>query len=99
MVHPLTTVLGVVFVGVLCGAQGWDEILVFAEGKRSWLASWLDLTAGLPSPDTLRRVFSMLRPDTFAQHVYAWMADIAAQTNNSAVLRWNALIDRAKAKA
>ena len=27
------------------------------------------------------------------------MADIAAQTNNSAVLRWNALIDRAKAKA
>src|SRR4051812_28365231 len=77
VLHPMMTILGVVFVGVLCGAEGWDEIVVFAEGKRSWLASWLDLTAGLPSADTLRRVFSLLEPKAFEKHFRAWMLSIA----------------------
>lgn len=77
MVHPMMTILGVVFVGVLCGAEGWDEMLVFAEGKRSWLATWLDLTAGLPSADTLRRVFSLLEPKVFEKHFRAWMLSLA----------------------
>ncbi len=77
VLHPMMTILGVVFVGVLCGAEGWDEILVFARGKRAWLASWLDLSAGLPSADTLRRVFSLLEPKVFEERFRAWMLAIA----------------------
>lgn len=83
--HPLLTVIGVVFVGVLCGAEGWDEIVLFAEGKQDWLATWLDLRNGIPSPDTLRRVFSRLDSKAFSASMRGWMLSIAGALKNKVV--------------
>ena len=80
--HPLLTVIAVVFVGVLCGAEGWDEIVLFAEGKQAWLSSWLDLRNGVPSADTLRRVFQRLDPKAFGEGMRGWMLSIAGALKN-----------------
>ncbi len=85
VVHPLLTVIAVVFVGMLCGAEGWDEIVLFAEGKQAWLASWLDLRNGVPSADTLRRVFQRLDPKAFGEGMRGWMLSIAGALKNQVV--------------
>lgn len=74
--HPLLTIVGVVLVGMLCGAEGWDEIETIAEGKRDWLSRWLDLRAGVPSADTLQRVFRLLRPQAFGACLSSWMRSL-----------------------
>lgn len=65
--------MGVVLVGMLGGAEGWDEIETIAEGKRDRRARWLALRVGVPSADTLQRVFRLLRPDAFGACLAAWI--------------------------
>jgi hypothetical protein len=71
--HPLLTIVGVVLAGMLCGAEGWDEIETIAHGTQDWLARWLDLRAGVPSADTLQRAFRLLHPAAFQTSLSAWM--------------------------
>lgn len=74
--HPLRTVIAVGFVEVLCGAEGWDRIVVFAEGKQAWMSSWLDLRNGISSADMLRRVFQRLDPRAFGEGMRGGMLSI-----------------------
>ena len=64
--HPLLNVVVIALLGVICGAEGWDELEVFGESKATWLATFLDLTNGTPSADTIRRVFEALKPSEFS---------------------------------
>ena len=51
--------------------------LSFAQAKRPWLESVLDLSAGVPSADTLRRVFAALEPQAFAACFRSWVGALA----------------------
>jgi DDE_Tnp_1-associated len=64
--HPLLSILFIVLAAQLCGAEGWEAMAAFARAKREWLASFLELPKGVPSADTLRRVFAALEPQAFA---------------------------------
>lgn len=75
--HPLINVLVVVLAGVLSGMRGWDAMAVFALGKSDLLSRFLDMSAGVPSADTLRRVFERLDPKVFAECFAHWAASIA----------------------
>ena len=46
------------------------------KGNEAWLAQWLALPNGIPSPDTFQRVFAHLDADAFHQRFRAWMADV-----------------------
>jgi predicted transposase YbfD/YdcC len=70
--HPLLNLLFLAYVGILCGAEGWDAIVVIAEGKRDWLKSFFDLRHGIPSADTFRRVFSRLDTEALEKAFRAW---------------------------
>lgn len=77
--HPLLTVVVLAVLGVLCGAEGWDDLHAFGEAKATWLATFLDLQEGIPSADTFRRVFEMLQPKAFAA-CFQRFVDTLAQT-------------------
>ena len=49
----------------------------FAQAKRPWLETVLDLSAGVPSADTLRRVFAALEPQAFAACFRSWVGALA----------------------
>lgn len=49
----------------------------WAQVRQTWLATFLDLTAGVPSADTFRRVFAALDPKAFRQGFSAWSQAIA----------------------
>ena len=77
--HPLLTLVAIAVLAMLCGAQGWDDMVVWAQARRRWLATFLDLEEGVPSADTFRRVFSALDPKSFREGFSAWSQAIAAK--------------------
>ena len=63
--HALTDIVAVTICGVLCGADGWDDIHFYASSLESWYRTFLPLKNGIPSSDTIRRVMSAIHPDQF----------------------------------
>lgn len=50
--------------------------------KYDWFKSFLELPHGIPSRDTLRRVFAHLDPDEFNKRFFSWIASINPQSRN-----------------
>lgn len=61
--HPLNVVVGIVFFAVLAGNDEWTEIADFAVDEKETLQEYLDLSNGIPSHDTIQRVFCIIRSD------------------------------------
>jgi hypothetical protein len=58
--HDLQEILVLAVLAVLCGADGWEDIELFAKIRFSWLKKFITLRNGVPSHDTISRVFRMI---------------------------------------
>lgn len=79
--HPFVTVLIVTVLGVLNGANGWEQIDDFARDRRAWLSRYVSFPKGLPSHDTYRRLCGALRPAVLAACVEQWVRAAAGSLN------------------
>ena len=70
---------------VICGCDDWVAIEKFANIKRTWFKQYLSLENGIPSHDTLGRVFSLIAPEQFQTCFSCW---IKRETQNSKVHNW-----------
>ena len=77
VVHKLHDVLVLALCAVVCGADGWAEVEVFARSKLAWFKTFLDLPGGVPSHDTFGRVFARLDPDAFERCFVAWTSAVS----------------------
>ena len=62
--HSLVTILFISLTGVLCGAKDWEEIVQAAHGMIEWIAKYVDISSGVPSSKTLKRVMSLIPTDS-----------------------------------
>lgn len=76
-VHPLDEVLVVSVLAVLAGADGWDDIVEWGEAREKWLHTFLTLPGGLPSADTIRRIFCAIDPAKFASCFERMVSELA----------------------
>jgi predicted transposase YbfD/YdcC len=83
--HSLETILVISLMAVICGADGFVDIERFAIAKESWLASFLDMSAGVPSHDTIGRVFAALDPSALGEAFRRWTACLAAATQEKLI--------------
>lgn len=83
--HALMDIVAVTICGVLCGADGWDDIHFYACSHESWYRTFLPLTNGIPSSDTIRRVISAIHPDTFHACFLSWVQSIAQHIPESII--------------
>ena len=74
--HKLVDIIIIGICGVLCGAEGWEDIEEFGESKAAWLRQFLELPCGIPSHDTFRRVFSLLDASAFQERFTEWVAGV-----------------------
>src|SRR4028119_1770489 len=58
---------------------------LFGNAKLAWLRPFLDLPNGIPSHDTLGRVFSLLEPEAFARCFTQWVQSVADVTQGQVV--------------
>jgi len=58
---------------VICEAESWVEIENYGIAKQKWLESLLELPNGIPSHDTIERLFVRLRPEQVQQCFLNWV--------------------------
>lgn len=84
--HALMDIISITILGTLCGASNWVEIEMWARSKEPWLKLVLPLKHGIPSHDTLSRVFSLLDPDQMVEAFTRWTSTLASHVQGVVAL-------------
>ena len=71
--HSFVDVVTIALLAKICGAEEWEDMEEFGQSRISWLRSFLELPAGIPSPDTFRRVISHIEPTAFLEAFLEWI--------------------------
>lgn len=71
--HLLGDIVAIAILAVLSGADSWVAIETYAQAKSDWLGQFLALPNGIPSHDTIARVFARLEPQAFRQCFSNWI--------------------------
>src|ERR1019366_8936762 len=72
--HKLLDIIGLTVCAVIAGADDWVHVEYFGKAKIDWLKTFLDLPNGIPSHDTIGRVFASLDSEKFAASFSSWVA-------------------------
>jgi len=83
--HSLETIIVVALMAVICGADGFVAIERFAIAKEAWLSGFLDMSGGVPSHDTIGRVFALLNPKSLAEAFRKWTLSLAAASQEKLI--------------
>ncbi len=83
--HKLIDIITLSICGVVAGCDSWVEIEEFGHDRRSWLKTFLALPGGIPSHDTLGRVFALINPREFQAAFAAWMQSVATTTKGQVI--------------
>jgi predicted transposase YbfD/YdcC len=73
--YDLTEILVIVTCAMFSEVETFVDIAEWARHKEAWLRRFLRLDNGLPSHDTLNRVFRLLDPKAFEGAFRAWVGD------------------------
>lgn len=75
--HQLIDIITISICAVICGADTWVDIESYGRSKYEWLKKILELPNGIPSHDTIARVFSRLKPEQFQKCFLSWIQSIS----------------------
>ena len=74
--HNLVDIIMITLCAIMCGMDGWEEIEVFAEKREEWFKKFLELPNGIPSHDTMHRVFSRINPKELNNVLVKWTGSL-----------------------
>jgi len=74
--YPLINILVFAFVAILSDQQSWYQIFAFCKSNLDWFGQFIDVSSGVPSHDTFRRVLSLLNPSQLEQAVICWTEEL-----------------------
>ena len=75
--HELNDLLLIGIISVICGADSWNEMELYAQEKEDFLRTFLKLPNGIPSHDTFNRVFSAIDSKQFELCFIEWVKTLA----------------------
>ena len=78
--HNLLDIITISLCAVICGCDGFEQIEEFGNTKHDWFKTILELPHGIPSHDTLGRVFAAMDPVEFQEAFMSWMRAIQSVT-------------------
>jgi predicted transposase YbfD/YdcC len=71
--HSLHDIISLVVIGIICSADSWDAIEEFGKAKIEFLSTFLTLENGIPSHDTISRVFASIDSVKFEKCFISWV--------------------------
>ena len=77
--HPLIDVLMLALCAIISGAEGWTDVEKYGKTRESWLKQFLCLPNGIPSHDTIGRVFALIDPKQFEKCFMKWAKSISSE--------------------
>jgi len=96
--HQLNDILLIGVISVICGADSWNEMELYAQEKEDFLRTFLDLPNGIPSHDTFNRVFSAIDSKQFELCFIEWVKTLTQLTDKEIVAIDGKTIRGAKSK-
>jgi len=75
--HKLRDIIGIVIVATLARCETWEEVADYALEREAFFKQFLELPNGIPSHDTLNRVFSRIDPVVWQHSFIAWMKTVS----------------------
>jgi len=83
--HNLLDIIALTLCAVVSGAEGWTDVEGYGEEKQDWLETFLDLPNGIPSHDTIGRVFGAMDAATFQECFLSWMHAVVGASNGKLI--------------
>lgn len=83
--HNLIDMLLIGMISVNCGAETWKQMVGFAKSKEEFLKTFLELPHGIPSEDTINRVFSSIDSIQFETCFIEWVNSISNLTKGQII--------------
>ena len=80
--HLMRDIIAIVFFAELANATEWIEIYLFAVTNEKVLRKYLELPGGIPSHDTIQRVFAMISPEYLQEFRKRWNEIMAGDMGN-----------------
>lgn len=77
--HNFVDILLVGIISVICGAETWKQMVGFAKSKETFLKTFLELPNGIPSEDTVNRLFSAIDSGQFEKCFTQWVTTVSSQ--------------------
>ena len=74
--HELGNIIVMSIYAALCGYTDAENMAFFMKLQEAYFTEMLDLKHGVPSADTLLRVFALIEPESFMQMFYCWIQDV-----------------------
>jgi predicted transposase YbfD/YdcC len=65
--YPLREILFIAAVAYLCGSESNEDIATFGRAQIDWFRQFIPLENGIPSHDTFRRIFMILKPQALEE--------------------------------
>ena len=75
--HKLVDILVIGICVVICGADDYVAMTDFGRAKEQWLPQYLELPHGIPSHDTIWRVFGAIDPEQFQACFVSWVSAVS----------------------
>lgn len=75
--HKLIDILIIAILATICGADTYKRIEMYAQSKIAWLSTFLELSKGIPSAYTIRRVLMNIDPKQFHAAFIEWVQIIS----------------------
>jgi predicted transposase YbfD/YdcC len=73
VIYPLINVVTIALCAVICGADDFVAIAAWGRTKKKWLATFLDLSRGIPSHDRFNAIFAAIKPAEFEKCLLSWI--------------------------
>jgi predicted transposase YbfD/YdcC len=70
--HKMSDIIALVFFAMLSGAEEWTAYEIFGREHEEFLRRYLELPYGIPSHDTIQRVFAMVSPEFLQGFQVLW---------------------------
>jgi len=70
--HLMRDIIALVFFALLASADDWVSIEVFGKEHEAFLRGYLELPYGIPSHDTIERVFAIVSPESLQKFRSLW---------------------------
>jgi len=83
--HLLNDILLIGIISVICGAETWKQMVQFAKSKESFFEKILLLPNGVPSEDTINRVFSSIDSLEFEHCFIEWITSISTLSTGQVI--------------
>ncbi len=87
MNHNLLEIIVMTICAVIAGCEVWEDICDYCRVKEGWFRSSLGmkLEHGIPSHDTIQRVWSMIEPSDFEKCFCTWVEAVCGKKDGEVV--------------